>query len=94
MTTATVGPDTLADVLRHLGDIPLRRILWHPRPGTKLVWVIDPIDRTVELYADPGHPDLMALLRAADTLDGGPVLPGFRFPLAELFNDPQLNPRP
>lgn len=221
MTTATAGPDTLADVLRHLGDIPLHRILWHPRPGTateddqirlvdgepkrlvelldgilvekamgfresllamalgsilysfvragnlgvvgapdaimrlqagrnrlpdlsftawenlpsadaylrpvadyapalaveivsegntraeidakrreflaagtKLVWVIDPIDRTVEVYADPGHPDLMALLRAADTLDGGTVLPSFRFPLAELFNDPQLNPRP
>lgn len=27
-------PDTLADVLRELGDIPLHRVLWNPRPGT------------------------------------------------------------
>jgi Uma2 family endonuclease len=26
--------ETLADVLRALGDIPLHRILWHPFPGT------------------------------------------------------------
>jgi hypothetical protein len=24
---------------------------------------------------------------------GDPVLPGFALPLADLFNDPQLNPR-
>jgi Uma2 family endonuclease len=62
--------------------------------GTKLVWVIDPIDRTVEVYADPSRPDVVTLLREAGTLDGGSVLPGFRLPLADLFSDPQLNPRP
>jgi Uma2 family endonuclease len=221
MTTATAESDTLADVVRQLGDIPLYRILWHPRPGTategdqirmvdgepkrlvelldgilvekamghreslfaaslisllmafvragnlgvvgapdaimrlqagrnrlpdvsftawenlpsadahlrpvadfapdlaveivsegntraeidakrreflaagtKLVWVIEPLDRTVEVYADPSRPDVMTLLREADTIDGGTVLPGLSLPLAELFNDPQLNPRP
>ena len=43
------------------------------------------------VYTDP---DTHALLTAADTLDGGAVLPGFALPLADLFNDPQLNPRP
>jgi Uma2 family endonuclease len=62
--------------------------------GTKLIWVIDPEDRTVEVYADRTRPDLMTLLRETDTLDGGAVLPGFALPLADLFNDPQLNPRP
>lgn len=62
--------------------------------GTRLIWVIDPDPRTVEVYADPRQPDLMTLLRATDTLDGGAVLPGFALPLAELFDDPQLNPRP
>jgi Uma2 family endonuclease len=62
--------------------------------GTRLIWVIDPDGRTVEVYADPRQPDLMTLLRATDTLDGGAVLPGFALPLAELFDDPQLNPRP
>lgn len=34
MTPATAAPDTLADVVHALGDIPLHRILWHPYPGT------------------------------------------------------------
>jgi Uma2 family endonuclease len=34
MTTATAEPETLADVVRALGDIPLHRILWQPFPGT------------------------------------------------------------
>jgi Uma2 family endonuclease len=34
MTPATAQPDTLADVVHALGDIPLHRILWHPFPGT------------------------------------------------------------
>jgi Uma2 family endonuclease len=59
--------------------------------GTKLVWIIDPDARTVAVYTDP---DTHTLLTAADTLDGGAVLPGFALPLADLFNDPQLNPRP
>jgi Uma2 family endonuclease len=62
--------------------------------GTRLVWIIDPDARTVQVYADPQRPDLMTLLRETDTLIGDPVLPGFALPLADLFNDPQLNPRP
>lgn len=59
--------------------------------GTKLVWEIDPDSRTVAVYTDPNtHTDMTA----TDTLTGDPVLPGFALPLADLFNDPQLNPRP
>jgi Uma2 family endonuclease len=61
--------------------------------GARLVWIVDPDARTVEVYADPKQPDLATLLRDTDTLDGGAVLPGFALPLADLFNDPQLNPR-
>ena len=58
--------------------------------GTKLVWEIDPDARTVTVYTDPTTPKVLTM---ADTLDGGSVLPGFTLSLAELFNDPQLNPR-
>lgn len=34
MSTAVTEPETLADVVHALGDIPLHRILWHPFPGT------------------------------------------------------------
>jgi len=59
--------------------------------GTKLVWEVDPDARTVTVYTDP---TTHTVLTATDTLDGGAVLPGFTLPLADLFNDPQLNPRP
>ena len=50
--------------------------------GVRLVWVIDPPTRTVTAYAPDGS---ARILRYVDTLDGGDVVPGFRFRLAELF---------
>ena len=61
--------------------------------GTRVVWVVDPLARLLAVYADPADPDAHTTLTAADTLTGEPVLPGFALPLAELFDDPQLNPR-
>jgi Uma2 family endonuclease len=59
--------------------------------GTKLVWEVDPDARMVTVFTDP---TTSSVLTMSDTLDGGSVLPGFALPLADLFNDPQLNPRP
>ncbi|MBC8117685.1 MAG: Uma2 family endonuclease, partial [Candidatus Saccharimonas sp.] len=50
--------------------------------SVRLVWIVDPELRTVEVHADPGQ---MTLLRQDDTLDGGAVLPGFVVPLKDLF---------
>jgi Uma2 family endonuclease len=52
--------------------------------GTQLVWVVDPKTRTVTVYRPDGTANV---LKAADTLDGEDVLPGFSFPLARLFHD-------
>lgn len=59
--------------------------------GTRLVWIVEPDDRTVEVYTDP---DTCTLLHDSDTLTGGDVLPGFELSLSEFFNDPQLQPKP
>jgi Uma2 family endonuclease len=50
--------------------------------GVRLVWIIDPKTRTVEVYTSP---DSFNLLRESDTLDGGDVLPGFTISLREFF---------
>jgi Uma2 family endonuclease len=50
--------------------------------GVRLVWLIDPDDRTVSVYTDP---DRATVLDAAQTLDGGAVLPGFVLSLQQLF---------
>ena len=60
------------------------------RGGAKLVWEIEPEERTVAVYTTPVR---CKRLRELDTLDGGKVLPGFTLSLAEFFAEPQLNPR-
>ncbi len=61
------------------------------RGGAKLVWEIEPEDRTVAVYSSAAR---CKTLRESDTLDGGKVLPGFTLSLSEFFAEPQLNPRP
>jgi Uma2 family endonuclease len=50
--------------------------------GTRLVWVIDPLRRTVAVHPHDAAP---RWLGEGDALDGGDVLPGFAIPVARLF---------
>lgn len=90
------APDLAVEILSE-SDRPgmtARKIREYFAAGTQIVWVIDPLARSIEVYTDTNQPDAATLLRDTDTLTGDPVLPGFALPLADLFNDPQLNPRP
>ena len=50
--------------------------------GARLVWVVSPKLRVVTVYRS--LTDIVTLTEK-DTLDGGEVVPGFQFPVAELF---------
>lgn len=52
--------------------------------GVRLVWIVWPAARTVGVWR-PGSDAPAATLSVGDTLDGLDVLPGFSYPLAELF---------
>jgi Uma2 family endonuclease len=52
--------------------------------GVRLVWQVDPRARTVSVYLTPEN---STTLDAAQTLDGGNVLPGFALPLTDLFGE-------
>jgi Uma2 family endonuclease len=54
----------------------------YQRAGVPLVWVVDPRDRTVTIYRLGKKP---AFVNEEQELDGGDVLPGFRVPVARLF---------
>jgi Uma2 family endonuclease len=50
--------------------------------GVRLVWFVEPDERTVEVFTAP---DQSVVLREGQALDGGDVLPGLKLPLALLF---------
>ena len=54
--------------------------------GVKLVWMVDPKQRTVRVHTAV---DQSVLIKKGQPLDGGAVLPGFVLRLDELFPDDQ-----
>lgn len=50
--------------------------------GTRLVWVVDPKRLVVEIHEPDGAP---RRLRGSDVLEGEPLFPGFRLPVADIF---------
>lgn len=54
------------------------------RAGVQLVWVIYPVPGQVYVYESPTQ---VHILEKHDELEGGQVLPGFRLPVAALFED-------
>jgi hypothetical protein len=58
------------------------------RGGALLVWIIDPIARTVAVYTDART---VTTLTVADTLTGGTVNPGWTLSLGDFFGRPELN---
>jgi Uma2 family endonuclease len=81
----SIAPDLAIEVLSESntpGEMRRKRDDYFAA-GVRLVWEIDPVARTVAVYTTPDP--AAAVLTAADTLDGGAVLPGFTLPLAELF---------
>ncbi len=50
--------------------------------GARVVWVADPQDESVTVHQRDRAP---RRLTAGDTLDGAPLLPGFRLCVADVF---------
>ena len=50
--------------------------------GTRLVWVIDPMQRSARIYHEDGAE---LVIGERDALDGGSVIPGFSCPLDSIF---------
>jgi Uma2 family endonuclease len=81
----TGAPDLAVEIAspsQYRPELGAKAWLWLQR-GARLVWVVWPQRREVDVWT-PGN-DLPATLRLGETLDGGDVLPGFTYPLADLF---------
>ena len=60
----------------------VRKALDYLVAGTRLVWVLDPVSKTVTVYRSES--DIETLTRET-TLTGEDVVPGFTCPVAQLF---------
>jgi Uma2 family endonuclease len=52
--------------------------------GTSLVWIVWPTRRMVDIWR-PGDAQPSVTLGVGDRLSGDPVVPGFSYPVADLF---------
>ena len=80
LTVEVVSPNDLADEI-------MQKIVEYFQAGVRLVWVVYPQQRLVYVYESPTQ---VFVRTSTEELDGGPVLPGLRLPLAELF--PEMAP--
>lgn len=86
-TTLLVGIPTLAVEILSPSDTQewiAQRVRTYRRAGVPVVWVVDVEFRTVTVHR-PNRPPLP--LNEEQELDGGPELPGFRVPVARIFED-------
>jgi Uma2 family endonuclease len=58
------------------------KVLEYFEGGSRMVWVIDPQSRTAMVYHSMRE---ITLLRDTDSLEGGPVVPGFRIALRAIL---------
>jgi len=77
------APDLAVEILSpddRPGDIA-EKVRDYVAGGAKLVWVVDPVRRSVTIHRPDRESETIA---PPATLDGGDVLPAFACPLAEL----------
>jgi Uma2 family endonuclease len=79
-----VVPDLAIEIVSpiNLAEEIDRKITDYFQAEVRLVWVFYPDSGRVYVYQSPTH---VSILERTDTLDGGEVLPGFRLPIAQLY---------
>lgn len=81
-----VAPDVVVEVAspsQYRPELAAKARLWL-RAGTRLVWVVWPGQRQVDVWR-AGADEAVATLNETDVLDGLDVVPGFALPVARVF---------
>jgi Uma2 family endonuclease len=88
LTNAAPYPDLVAEIWSpHDLEHPRKareKIRCYLQAGVRLVWVINPPNKTVEVY-HPGHANPVQVLGLDDELSGEEVIPGFKVAVKTLF---------
>jgi Uma2 family endonuclease len=83
----TLSPDLAIEVLSesNTADEMNMKLVEYFQSGTKLAWIVDPKTRSVAVHHKPGKPAYT--VDEASHIQGGDVLPGLSFPVAEMFRN-------
>jgi len=81
-------PDIAVEVLSPSNTLPelRRKAEVYLRHGTTLVWLVNPDEKTVEIWRMDDKKTTSETVGQGGALDGQPVLPGFRLELDTLFS--------
>jgi Uma2 family endonuclease len=81
---ARLAPDLAVEVLSPSDRMAsaLGKVSMYLEAGVALVWLVDPVKRTIIVFAGDDNP---VTLGEEDTLAGGNVLPGFSIRVADLL---------
>jgi Uma2 family endonuclease len=84
------APDIAVEVLSPSDSITKteEKIKLYLTHGTRLAWMLDLRNECVRVYREPGK---FELLRPGRFLSGNAVVPGFRYAVAKLFEDPNFD---
>jgi Uma2 family endonuclease len=79
-----LAPDLAVEVLSPSARMAsaLGKVSMYLEAGVELVWLVDPVKRTVIVFAGEENP---VMLGEDDILEGGNVLPGFSIRVADLL---------
>jgi Uma2 family endonuclease len=82
LAVEVLSPHDLASKKRR--EDVLNKVRRYQAAGVRIVWVINPRAKTVEVY-HPGQLAPVKTLRMNDQLDGEDVIPNFSIPIIDLF---------
>jgi Uma2 family endonuclease len=79
-----VVPDLVVEVLSpsNTGFEVEEKLDEYLEAGVPLVWIVNPVRRTIRVYRDDGTTHLF---RGQDVIENEPLLPGFRLVTADVF---------
>jgi Uma2 family endonuclease len=79
-----VAPDLVVEILspNETASALDQKLSDYWTAGTRLVWIVDPVARTISVQAANGN---VRVMTETDILVGGDVIPGFSVPISQLF---------
>jgi len=79
-----IAPDLVVEIVSpsETAEDVHQKVADYLRAGTRLLWLVYPVSQAVMEYRPPME---ARQLTVEDDLDGGEVVPGFRYPLKQLF---------